>query len=97
MWVAVDAGWGAVSSPSCVCNTGVRIKDLGQIWLLCLNKLLELVDLANLLEREDLILLVSINGQSCRVISTVLETGKTCGVVSVYRLPRGRGTGKEGL
>jgi hypothetical protein len=72
--MAVDTGWGAVSCPSCVCNTGVRVEDLGHIWLLGRNKLLQLDDLANLLEGKDLVLLVSINSQTCGVIATVFES-----------------------
>ena len=61
MRVAVDTRWRTVGGPSGVCNTGVRVEDLGEIWLLLLNELLQLCDLADLLERKDLVLLVAIN------------------------------------
>ena len=76
MWVAVDARGRAVGGPSGVCNTGVRVEDLGEIWLLLCNELLQLHDLANLLEGEDLVLLVAIDRQTCGIITTVLEPGK---------------------
>ena len=44
-----------------MCNTGVRIKDLSQIWFLLFDKLLKLGNLANLLIGEDFILLITIN------------------------------------
>lgn len=74
MRVAVDTRWGTVGGPSGVCNTGVRVEDLGEIWLLFRNKLLQLDDLADLFECKDLILLVSINSQTCGIIATVFES-----------------------
>lgn len=59
--------------PSGVCNTGVRIENLGHIWLLLLDELLQLDDLSDLLVSEDLILLVSIDGQTGTVISSVFQ------------------------
>lgn len=63
--MAVDARWGTVGGPSGVCNTGVRVKDLGQVEVLLLDELLQRGDLADLLDGEDLILLVTVNGQTC--------------------------------
>ena len=48
-------------SPSSVCNASVRIENLGQIWVLLFDKLLELGDLANLFESENFILFITIN------------------------------------
>jgi len=62
-----------VGCPSGVCNTGVRIENLGHIWLLLLDELLQLDDLSDLLVSEDLILLVSIDGQTGTVISSVFQ------------------------
>jgi hypothetical protein len=59
-----------------VCNAGVRVEDLGQVWLLLLDQGLQLGDLADLLEGENLILLVTIYGQTGRVVATVFEAGE---------------------
>jgi hypothetical protein len=77
--VAVNPAGGAVSGPSGVCNTGVVVKDLGEIGLLLLNELLQLGDLANLLVGEDLVLLVAIDGNTRGVVTAVFETGETYG------------------
>ena len=74
--VAIETGRRTVGRPSGVCNACVRIKDLGEIWLLVLNELLELCHLADLLESENLVLLVSIYGQTSRVVATVFEPGE---------------------
>lgn len=50
-----------MGSPSCVCNTGVRIEDLGEIWLLVLDELPQLGDLSNLLKCKNFVLFVAIN------------------------------------
>ena len=70
--MAVDARGHTVSCPPGVGNTGVRVEDLGQVGLLLLNELLQLGDLANLLECKDLILLVTVDGETGRVVSAVL-------------------------
>jgi len=75
--VAVDTRWWSMGGPSGVCNTCVRIEDLGHVWLLLVDELPQLGDLANLLERKDFILLVSIYRKTGRVISSVFESGKT--------------------
>ena len=66
-----------MSSPSGVCDTCVRIEDLGKIWLLILDELLELCNLADLLESKDFVLLVSIYSQTSRVVATVFESGES--------------------
>jgi len=76
--VAVDPAGGTVGGPSGVCNTGVVVKDLGHVGRLGLDELLQLGDLANLLEGKDLVLLVAIDGNTGGVVATVLETGETC-------------------
>lgn len=84
--MAVDAGWRAVGGPSGVCNTSVRIEDLGKIWLLSCNELLQLDHLANLLECKNFILLVTVYRKTGRVIATVFEAGETVdeGVENVF-------------
>jgi hypothetical protein len=67
-----------VGSPAGVCDTSVRIEDLGQIGLGLLNELLELDHLANLLVSKHLILLVSVDSETGRVIATVFEAGEAC-------------------
>jgi hypothetical protein len=59
-------------------NTGVCVKDLCKIGLLLLDELLQLGDLANLLEGKDLVFLVTIDGNTGGVVATVFETGETC-------------------
>jgi hypothetical protein len=74
--VAVEPAGRAVGGPSGVCNTGVVVKDLGHVGLLLLDECLQLGDLANLLEGEDLILLVAIDGNTGGVVAAVFETGE---------------------
>jgi len=62
--MAVDARRRAVGSPTSVGNTAVCIKDLCEVGLLLLNELLQLGDLANLLESKDLVSLVSVDSQT---------------------------------
>jgi hypothetical protein len=50
-----------VGSPTGVSDTGMRIKNLGEVGLGFFDELLELGDLANLLECKDLVLLVAID------------------------------------
>jgi hypothetical protein len=87
VWVAVDARWRAVGGPSGVCNTGVRVEDFGKIWLLLLNELLQLYDLANLLERKDLVLLVAINSKASGVVATIFESREAINESIENKLP----------
>lgn len=72
MGMAVDARWRTVGGPSGVCNTGVRVKDLVEVEVLLFNELLQRGDLADLLDGEDLVLLVTVDGKTGGVIATVL-------------------------
>lgn len=63
-----------MGSPSGVCNTNMGVKNLGHIWLLLLDEFPELGDLSDFFKGEYLILLVSINSETCRVIPTVLKS-----------------------
>jgi hypothetical protein len=65
-----------MGGPSGVCNTCVRIEDLCEIWLLVLDELLQLCNLANLLERKHFILLVTIHCKTCGVVSSIFESGE---------------------
>lgn len=76
MGMAIETGGGAVGGPSGVCNTGVRVEDLGEVWLLLLDQGLQLGDLADLLEGKDLILLISVYGETRRIVATVLQPGE---------------------
>jgi hypothetical protein len=69
--MAVYTRGGAVGGPSGVGNTSVRVEDLVEVEVLLLNKLLEGSDLADLLDGVDLVLLVTINGETGRVITAV--------------------------
>ena len=59
--MAVDARWGTVGRPSSVCNACVVVEDFGEVGLLCGDQLLELDNLANLLECENFLLLVAVD------------------------------------
>ncbi|KXT02277.1 hypothetical protein AC579_8322 [Pseudocercospora musae] len=72
--MAVDSGWRTVGGPSGVCDSCVVVEKLGEIWLLLVDQLLELGNLAHLFEGEDLILPVAIDGQTGGVIATVFES-----------------------
>lgn len=62
--VAVDTRRRAVGGPTSVGNTGMCVKDLCEVGLLVLDELLQLGDLANLLESEHFISLVSVDRQT---------------------------------
>jgi hypothetical protein len=53
-------------------DAGVRVKDLRFVVLLLVDELLEGDDLADLLDGIDLVLLVAVDGQACRVVAAVL-------------------------
>lgn len=74
--MAVDARRGAVGSPASVSDAAVGIENLFKIEVLAVDKLLQLGNLAHLLEGKHLVLLVAIDGKTSRVVTTVLETGK---------------------
>jgi hypothetical protein len=59
-------------SPSGVCNADVRVELECWVWLLLFDELLQLCDLADLLESVDFILLISVDCETCRVVATVL-------------------------
>jgi hypothetical protein len=59
-------------------NSGVRVKNLAHIKGSLVDKLLQLGHLAHLLEGENLLLLVTINSETGRVISAVFEPLETC-------------------
>jgi hypothetical protein len=70
--MAIESGWLSMRSPSSVSNASMRIKDLVHVDAGVGNELLELGHLADLLEGEDFILLVSIDSQTSRVVASVL-------------------------
>ena len=49
----------------------MRIKDLGQIWLLFLDELLEFGNFANLFECKHFIFFVPVDGKTSRVLEEV--------------------------
>ena len=75
--MAVGGGRGTVGGPACVGNAGVRVKDLVEVHLGLVDELPQLGHLADLLEGQDLILLVAVDGETGRVITTVLKAGET--------------------
>lgn len=69
--MAVHARWGAMGGPSSVSDTGMAVKHLAVVELGLLNQLLEFRDLADLLEGENLVLLVTIDRETCGIVATV--------------------------
>ena len=69
--MAVEGRWGTMGSPASVSNASMRIEGLGQVDTRLSNELLQLGHLANLLEGKDFIFLVSVDGQTCRVVPAV--------------------------
>lgn len=74
MRVAVDFRWRTVGGPTSVCNTGVRVKQLGRIKVGVANLGIKLGDLAYSLDSDNLALFVAVNGKAGRVIAAVFET-----------------------
>ena len=83
MRVAVETGRLAVRGPAGVCDADVRVEEYLDVGLLLFYYLLELGDLADLLEGKHLVLLVAIDGQTGGVVATILETGQACALVSI--------------
>jgi hypothetical protein len=75
--VAVDAGRLSVSGPPGVSNTGMGNKGSIKIRLGILDKLLQLCNLANLLERENFVLIIAIDCYTCGVVTTVFQAAKS--------------------
>ena len=61
-------------SPTCVCNSSMRVKDFSHVWVALGDELLELGNLANLFESKDFVFLVAVDGETCRIISSVFQT-----------------------
>jgi len=76
--MAVYSGWRAVCSPTSVCNTSVGLKGLLEVDIGRVNQASKLDNLTDLLEGDNLALLVSVDGKTCRVIATIFEPGKAC-------------------
>lgn len=72
MGMAVQPRGRTVSSPSSMGDTGMGVENLGEVWFGLLDELLELSNLADLLESEHLVLLVAVDSYTSRVISTIL-------------------------
>jgi hypothetical protein len=77
MRMAVQTGGLSVSSPSGVCNSGVRNKSGIHVGLRLVDELLKLSNLSDLLESKDFVLLVAIYGTTSRVVPSVFKTTKT--------------------
>lgn len=77
MRVAVDLGRTAVSRPSGVSNPRMRFEGLGQVQVRLVDGFLQLGDLSDLLEGKDFIFLVTVDGQTGGIITTVLQPQQT--------------------
>jgi len=75
--MAVETRRLAVSGPASVCNTGVGIKDLLHVDIALFNELTEFGHLADLLESKHFILLVTIDGQTSRVVTAIFKPCET--------------------
>lgn len=73
MRMAVQPAGLTMCGPSGVCNACVRVEHFCHIDIGFLDELSKLRNLAHLLEGEDLILLVSIDCQTCRIVAAVFE------------------------
>ena len=62
--MAVKGGWRTVGGPTGVCNASMSFEGLGHVDARLGNELLELCNLAHLLEGKHLILLVAVDGQT---------------------------------
>ena len=69
--MAVYTGWGAVSGPSSVSNSCVGIEDLVEVEVGLVDELLERDDLADLLDCEHLVLLVTVNSETGGIVAAV--------------------------
>ena len=69
--MAVEPRRLAMSSPSSMCDTSMGIIGLGKVWLGFCDQFLQLGHLAHLLEGKDLILLVTVDGETGRVVASV--------------------------
>ena len=63
--------------PSGVSNTSVALKSFLQVNLGPINQLLELSDLANFLEGNNLVLLISIDAETSGVVAAVFKARET--------------------
>ena len=72
VWMAVQSGRLAVCGPTSVRNTRVGVKGLCHVDAGASNELTELDHFAHLFECKDLILLVAVNSETSRVVSSVL-------------------------
>jgi hypothetical protein len=72
--MAIEARWWAMGCPSGMCNAGMGIEYLCEVWFLVLDELLQLCHLANLLKSKDFILLVAIHSETCRVVSSIFQS-----------------------
>lgn len=71
-----DAGR-SVGSPTGVCNRDLRVERLGAVDVGLGDLRSEASDLANLLEEPSLAGLITINTNTCRVVTTVLLASET--------------------
>lgn len=58
-------------------DTSVRVKKLGHVRVLFFDELLELGNLAYFFECKDFIFLITVDSQTCRVISSIFQTRET--------------------
>lgn len=66
-----------MGGPASVCDTAMGIENLGFVDTRGLDELLELSDLADLLESKNLLFLVTVYGETGGVVAAIFEAGET--------------------
>jgi len=89
--VAVLAGGSTVGGPTSVRNAGVGLESLGHVGLGLGDELLQFGDLAHFLECADLILLVTVDSHTGRVVAAVFQSGQAFFPMSGLVWSRGSG------
>lgn len=66
-----------MGSPSGVRDGSMGVKGLGEVWLGGIDQLLQPSNFSNLLEGQHFIFLITVDGKTCRVVSSIFKPGQT--------------------